>query len=238
MWPWSSNACPLDPTTCGWIQKRWRWLTEEFGDAILLESPHVTPTPEFFPDQYDASDEDPLVIGRRVCDYMRVPEDLVDFELYSGSGMPGLVDSRGYAVGGVAGTFEAGARYRIRVERSQLLEPMALAGTLAHELSHARLLGESRIDPDCFDHELTTDLNVVFHGMGIFLANLPRHWDADTRLWPGTNQPAPTYMTGAMLGYAIALRCCQRMESLPAWRKFLNPGVRAEFKQSYRFLAQ
>ena len=106
MWPWSNKSCPLDPTTRAWLDKRWRWLTEEFGDSVLLEFPQVLPT----------------------------------------------------------------------------------------------------------------------------------HWDADTRRWPGTDQPATTYMTGAMLGYALALRCCQRMESLPAWRKYINPGVRAEFKQSYRFL--
>jgi hypothetical protein len=113
---------------------------------------------------------------------------------------------------------------------------MALVGTLAHELSHARLLGENRIDPDAFDDELTTDLNVVFHGMGVFLANVPRHWDSDARRWPGTDQRAPTYMTAAMFGYALALRCCQRMEPLPRWRKHIKPAVRAEFKQAYRFL--
>jgi hypothetical protein len=236
MWPWPSKSCPLDPTTRAWLDKRWRWLTEEFGDSVLLESPHVFPTSDWFPEPYDSTDEAAEIMGRRVCGYMIVPADLVDFEFYSDRSLRGLVDSRGYAVGGVAGTFEDGTRFRIRIERSQLLEPMTLAGTLAHELSHARLLGGNHIDPDCFDHELTTDLNVVFHGMGIFLANAPRHWDADTRRWPGTDQPAPTYMTGAMLGYALALRCCQRMEPLPAWRKYINPGVRAEFKQSYRFL--
>lgn len=238
MWPWPSNACPLDPVTRAWVDKRWRWLTDEFGDAVLLDSPHVLPTPEFFPDQYEACDDGAERMGRRVCEYMQLPADLVDFEFYSDRAIPGLVNSAGRAIGGVAGTFEDGARFRVRIERSQLSEPVTLAGTLAHELSHARLLGDNRIDPDCFDHELTTDLNVVFHGMGIFLANVPRHWDADTRHWPGTHQPAPTYMTGAMLGYALALRCCQRMESLPPWRKHINPGIRAEFKQAYRFLAQ
>jgi hypothetical protein len=138
----------------------------------------------------------------------------------------------------VAGTFEDGSRFRIRIDRSQLHEPMTLAGTLAHELSHARLLGDNRIDPECFDHELTTDLNVVFHGMGIFLANVPRHWESDARYWPGTQLRAPTYMTGPMLAYAMALRCCQRMEALPSWRSHLTMGVRSEFKQAYRFLSQ
>jgi hypothetical protein len=152
--------------------------------------------------------------------------------------IPWLVNERGQDVGGVAGTFSNGDRYRIRIERDQLHTPMVLAGTLAHELSHARLLGEGRIDRDCFDHELTTDLNVVFHGMGVFLANAPRHWDSDTRTWPGTTRPAPTYMTGPMLAYAMALRCCQRMEPLPTWGKHVKSAVRSEFKQSFRYLSR
>jgi len=237
MWPWPSKSCPLDPTTRLWLEGRWRWLVDEFGNKVLLDFPHVLPNHEFFPDPYDASDETAEVLGRRVCDYMQLPVDLVDFEFYSDRSMLHLVNSQGQALGGVAGTFEDGSRFRIRIERSQALDPMTLVGTLAHELSHARLLGDNRIDPDCFDHEMTTDLNVVFHGLGIFLANVPRHWEGDVRHWPGTNQTAPTYMTGPMLAYALALRCCQRMEPLPAWRKHIKPAIRAEFKQAYRFLA-
>ena len=236
MWPWPNKSCPLDPVTRAWLEERWRWLTDQFGDNVLLDFPHVLPTPDFFPDPYDASDDAAEIMAKRICGYMYVPSELVDIEFYSQRPMPGLVDGRGQALGGVAGTFRNGTRFRIRIERTQLHEPMTLAGTIAHELSHARLLGDNRIDRDCFDHELTTDLNVVFHGMGIFLANVPRHWESDTRRWPGTDQPAPTYMTGPMLAYAMALRCCQRMESLPAWHKYMKPGVRAEFKQSYRFL--
>jgi hypothetical protein len=238
MWPWPNKSCPLDPTTRAWLDSRWRWLTEEFGDKVLLDSPHILPTPDFFPDPYDASDDAAEIMGHRVCGYMDVPPDLVDFEFYSERRLPGLVNSQGQALGGVAGTFQNGARFKIRIERSQLHEPMTLAGTLAHELSHARLLGDNKIDRECFDHEMVTDLNVVYHGLGIFLANVSRHWEADTRRWPGTDQPAPTYLTGPMLAYSVALRCCQRMEPLPNWRKYMKPAIRAEFKQSYRFLTK
>ena len=236
MWPWGNISCPLDSTTRTWLEKRWRWLTDEFGDSVLLDFPHVLPTAHFFPDPYDASDEAAEAMARRVCEYMNVPVDLVDFEFYSQPRALGLVNSRGEAIAEVAGTFENDNRFHVRIERSQLHEPMTLAGTLAHELSHCRLLGDNRIDPECFDHELTTDLNVVFHGMGIFLANVPRHWDSDARKWPGTNQPAPTYMTGPMFAYALALRCTQRMEALPKWRKHVTWSIRSEFKQAYRFL--
>ena len=56
-----------------------------------------------------------------------------------------------------------------------------------------------------YDNELLTDLMTVFKGLGIFLANSPRHWDGNYTLWPGTDQRRPEYMTGAMFGYALAL---------------------------------
>lgn len=238
MWPWPSKECPLDPQTRDWIERRWRWLTDEFGGDLLLDSANVLPTPEFFPDEYAQSDSAARTLALRVCQYMSVPEHLIEFEFYTDRRRLALVNERGQAIGGVAGTFCGSSRFSIKIERGQFHDPMMLVGTLAHELSHARLLGEGHVDSTVFDHELLTDLNVVFHGMGIFLANVPRHWESDTRTWPGANQPAPTYMTAAMFGYALALRCCQCMEPLPKWRRHLKPGVRAEFKQAYRFLTR
>lgn len=237
MWPWPSKSCPLDPTTRRWLEHRWRWLTDEFGSDLLLDSLNVLPAPEFFPDEYDQSDEAAAALGNRVCDYMHVSQDLVHFAFYGQGNHPLLVDEKGHAIAtGAAGTFSNDYRYIIRIERRQFARPMELVGTIAHELSHARLLGENRIDPENFDHELVTDLNVVFHGLGIFLANVPRNRPGDIRRWPGTQQIAPLCMTGAMFAYAMALRSCQRMEALPKWRKFLKPSIRAEFKQAYRFL--
>ena len=43
-------------------------------------------------------------------------------------------------------------------------------------------------------------------------------------------------MTTAMYGYALALRAWQRKEARPTWKRYLKPGVRAEFEQALRFL--
>ena len=113
---------------------------------------------------------------------------------------------------------------------------MSLVGTLAHELAHQRLLGEDRIMSEVFDNELLTDLTVVFKGLGIFLANVPRSWDGDHSTWPGTALRKPEYMTGPMFGYALALLAWVRGEDRPDWQKHLRFGVRGEFRQALRFL--
>jgi hypothetical protein len=132
-----------------------------------------------------------------------------------------------------AGLYQEGV---IRINDNELANPMSLVGTLAHELAHQRLLGERRIDPDIIDNELLTDLTVVFMGLGVFLANVPRFWDGDYTHWPGTAVRKPEYMTGAMFGYALALVAWVRGETRPAWARYLHSNVRGEFWQGLRFL--
>jgi len=46
--------CPVDPTTRGWINRRWKWLMDEFGSDFMIDAPTVLPASQFFPDRYDA----------------------------------------------------------------------------------------------------------------------------------------------------------------------------------------
>jgi hypothetical protein len=237
MFGWFSHSCVVDPVTRRWIDERWRWLTNEFGDDLMVGSTTVLPTAEFFPDRYDRSESAVRALLDRVCHYMQVAPALVELDFYSNHNQPLLVNEDGHPIGGAAGTYRGSdERFVIRLERSQFDRPMALVGTIAHELAHARLLGEGRLDRDAFDNELLTDLTVVFHGLGIFLANCPRHWRSDVSAWPDTDVPKPEYMTTPMYGYSLALRCRLREEADLRWKRHLVPGVRAEFKQALKFL--
>lgn len=228
--------CPVDPTTRGWINRRWKWLMDEFGSDFMIDAPTVLPTKEFFPDSYDASEEAVRTLVDRVCGYMHVSCDLLDLDFFSEERRPHFVDEHGHAIGGAAGLFQSGHRFTIRLERTQFHNPMLLVGTIAHELAHARTLGENRCSHGEYDNELLTDLTAVFHGLGIFLANHPRHWQSDAGTWPGTDIFKPEYMTLPMYAYALALRCWLREEPMPKWKKHLRFGVRTEFKSALRFL--
>jgi hypothetical protein len=240
MFGWfASSDCPADFAAKTWLEDQLDWLSREFPDW-LHEHPVVEPTPRFFPDEYDRS---PRAVRRmldRVCRYMGVAPRRVELALFSESRRPVLVDESGDEIGGAAGTYQNhdDGRCRIRLEQGQLDRPMDLVGTIAHELSHERLIGEGRIDPDRFDNELLTDLTTTYLGFGIFLANCPRDWKSDYSTWPGTELARSEYMSLPMYGYALAMIARERREDDPAWAKHLRRDARSAFRQGQRFLAK
>jgi hypothetical protein len=237
MFNWFASSCTVDPVTRDWIDQRWRWLTDEFGVDAMINSKTVLPTPEFFPDKYDASESAVGTLVERVCAYMGVSPSMIDIQFYANIARPYLVNEDGHGIGEAVGTYHEGdSRFIIRLEKSTFDNPRQLIATIAHELAHVRLLGEGRIARDAFDNELLTDLTCVFMGLGIFRGNQPGYSLSKPSVWPGTAQPKPEYMTTPMYGHALAHRCWLREEPLPKWRKHLNMGLRAEFKQAYRFL--
>jgi hypothetical protein len=230
-------SCPCDPAAKVWVEERLQWLADEFDDNAFSGRRIVLPTPEFFPDAYDGSKKSVRRLLNRVCDFMDVVPDLVQLEFVADVGKIWLVNDAGAYLPGAAGTYEEGEeKYIIRIDSSGLDEPMSLVGTMAHELAHVRLLGESRIMREVFDNELLTDLTVVHFGLGIFLANTPRNWDSQYTRWPDTDLFKPEYMTPPMFGWAMAHLAWFRGEERPDWARHLNSSARANLKEGLRYL--
>ncbi len=231
-------TCPCDPAAKAWVEERLAWLADEFDDSAFSGRRVVLPTPAFFPDPYDGSKKAARRMFDRVCESMDVAPDLVALKFMSGAGRIWLVNDAGQYLPGAAGTYEEGAsKFIVRLDTSDLDDPMALVGTMAHELAHVRLLGESRIMREEFDNELLTDLTVVHFGLGVFLANTPRTWASQYTRWPDADLPKPEYMTPPMFGWALAHLAWFRGEDRPAWAKHLTGGARANLKQGIRYLA-
>jgi hypothetical protein len=230
-------SCPCDPAAKAWVEERLQWLHEEFDDHAFNGRRLVLPTPDFFPDPYDGSNRAVRKLLDRVCGYMDVVPNLVTLEFMANASTLWLVNEAGQALPSAAGTYQEGDRkFLIHIDRSGLDDPMGLVGTMAHELAHVRLLGESRIMSEEYDNELLTDLTVVFFGLGIFLANTPRNWDSQHKKWPGTKLIKPEYMTPPMFGYALAHLAWFRGEEKPAWKQYLHWNARPDFKEAVRFL--
>src|SRR5688572_13076635 len=203
MFGWLFSSCPVDPLAKRWIEQRLRWLNDEFGDDIWLNSPTVLPTNEFFPDVIQNTEDGARALVHRVAEYMCVASSLLDVQFFTDARQALFVNEHGHAIGNAAGLYSEGdERFVIQINREGMSDPMTLVGTIAHELAHVRLLGENRVSPDVFDNEMLTDLTVVFHGMGVFLANVPRNWESDNKTWPGTELIRPEYMSLPMFAYA------------------------------------
>jgi hypothetical protein len=219
------------------VEERLEWLGEEFADSAFAGRPVVLPTPEFFPDPYDGSKKAVRALLDRVCDYMDVVPALVALKFVADAGKLWLVNDAGQYLAHAAGTYAEGERkFIIRIDKSGLDDPMGLVGTIAHELAHVRLLGESRVMQEEFDNELLTDLTVVHFGLGIFLANTPRTWDSHYSKWPDTDLVKPEYMTPPMFGWALAHLAWHRGEERPGWARYLTSGARINLNQGLRYL--
>ena len=238
MFGWFRPTCPVDPRAKEWTETRLQWLADEFGLDVFTRRALILPLQEFFPDEYDASEKSVRDLLDRVCRYMDADPAHVQIELFTDRNDVWLVNDRGQYLPHVAGLYdERMHKTVIHLESSQLDDPMTLVGTMAHELAHLRLLGERRISDDVFDNELLTDLTVVFHGLGVFLANVPRAWESDFTNWPDTEASRPEYMTQPMFGYALAHAAWFRNEQKPEWGKHLRMDARSSFKQGLRYLS-
>ena len=230
-------ACPCDVAAKAWVEERLDWLAGEFDDSAFTGRRIVLPTPEFFPDVYDGSKKSVRKLLDRVCGFMDVVPDLVELRLVANTPKVWLVNEAGHDLPGFAGTYHEGPRqFVVTIDRAGLDDPMGLVGTVAHELAHVRLLGESRLMREEFDNELLTDLTVVHFGLGIFLANTPRTWASGYSKWPDTDLHKPEYMTPPMFGWALAHLAWFRGEERPAWARHLNGNARASFNQGLRYL--
>jgi hypothetical protein len=234
MLSWFRPTCPCDAAAKRWVESRLQWLSKQFGLHILLERPIILPTSEFFPDPWDGSKKAAQRLFNRVCEYMGLEPDGVKLEFFENKQDLAMVNERGHDVPtSAAGWYRDG---HIEIDTNGLDRPMDLVGTMAHELAHQRLLGEGRIDHEVFDSELLTDLTVVFHGLGVFMANFPRAWRGQMTYWPGTELWRPEYMSEPMFGYALAHLAWFRDKESPAWAKHLRWAPRGTFKQGLRYL--
>jgi hypothetical protein len=227
--------CPIDPPTREWIDRRWDWLTREFGSERLRSAQVILPSPEFFPDAYSGTEDDVRVMLDRVCEFMDLNPDSIELSIYR-ERRP--IHGAGWHEGAAGLYHEEDGKYQIEIEAANIDDPQRLVATIAHELGHVHLLGHGRIDPETEDHEPLTDLLTVFLGLGVFTANSVIHekyWRAgEVSGWSIGRQG---YLTMPMYGYALAKFTLARWDEQPPWAKLLRPDVRSPFTKSLRFLA-
>jgi tetratricopeptide (TPR) repeat protein len=240
MFGWFKTTSPLTDAQRAWLDARFAWLLQQFGEARLHKAV-VTPTVEFFPEPYTGTADDAVALFNRVCHYMDVDPSGVELAFYRSAAADDLAVStnptlRGFALGTYS---EDGGRIRIRLEQTRLSEPHTVVATLAHELGHVHLLGDGRCSADSADHEPLTDLLTVFFGMGIFTANSVIR-EANWRVgnFSGWNVSRQGYLGLAEYAYALAIYAAARGEMKPKWFRYLRPDLRALYKSEAKRAAE
>jgi hypothetical protein len=232
-----------------WVDEGFRRLEKLLGGRRMLEAKIVLPTAEDFPDPYDKTPAAAEKLLRRVCAYMKVDRQSIDFEVFADEKeelrklLPEWHDSHGTHAAGLY-THDEGApegrehsAMMVSIRSTQLGDPMRLVATIAHELGHVILLGSRLIDPRTPEHEPLTDLLTVFLGLGIFTANsAARFKQFQDERRQGWSMNRLGYLPEEVYGYALAKFALERGEMKPSWTRHLTTNVRSYFNRSLAWL--
>jgi hypothetical protein len=256
--PWQrvepAHACPVDASQQAWIEGRMHWFVEQFG-LEAARRPVALPTAQFYPNLYTGTPAQIDQLITSTCAVMGVERASFSVELFDGSAAETeqRLSSRTSRKRSVGHYRLRDGRPVISLDQGEAAEPAVLTAIVAHELGHARLLGEGRVKSSNPDHERLTDLVTVFLGMGLFTANAAHGFKRTTQGWSAEPLGAITeqmlagsghgpywelgYLTEPEFGYALACYCGLRREPQPAWSAFLDPGVRVHLKRSLEYFA-
>ncbi len=152
---WFSPKCPVDAEAKAWLEESMLWLIEEFGTETIRNATVVLPTDQFFPETFEDEDDVKPIVDR-VCSYMGVDPQRVELEIFDDPTnhlRQCYVVAEGSLDGAVGHYQKRRGKFLISLESSELDDPMSLVATVAHELGHARLLGEQRVPYNLEDHE-------------------------------------------------------------------------------------
>lgn len=230
-----SDGCPVSEQEQTWIEESMLWFTTQFGyDPV--QRPTVLPTREFFPLPYNGTDDDIKALVRTVCPMMGLLPDRITVRLV---GKPSrdpemfkyVVHSESFAAG-VFEQDENGARV-ITLDRDASADQLRMTAIIAHELGHARLNGEDRIEPGRADMEALTDLVTVFFGLGIFNANAARTAQPNVS---GFSVRRLGYLDQRMFGYALACYTRMRHNPAPKWQSYLSHPPAESMKKGVAYL--
>jgi len=240
MFSFRKPSCPIDDDTRQWIDDRMNWLIGQYGFDAPQNATVVVPTKEFFPDHYEPTEDCLQALFDRMCDYMQVDRSRVSLQYYEHN-VPVVASSSGLNdyQSSTSGIYEeSNCAITVWLNVNCLDDPPAVVATMAHELGHVHLLGDSRLSDEDPDHEPLTDLLTVFMGLGVLTANAALR-DRNFRVgnMEGWSIGRQGYLTMPVFGYALAWFAFHRKEENPFWATHLRLDVRSSFKTALKFLA-
>lgn len=234
-WLGGRTSCPASTDEKKVVENAFTLLRKHLGIERLRKAVVLEPTPEFFPDRYDASLDAAKNLFVRVCGYMGIADQSVCLSFWQDAPeAPGTRSAQR-----AAGLYAQGAIDAISINVSGLSDPEALVATMAHELAHVILLNRCGISRDEPHMEALTDLATIYLGLGVFTSNtlLRRHgWIQGTAQYWRLSRKG--YISPEMAGWALSLFAWVREETAPYWSRHLAADPKGYLKQGLRYLRQ
>jgi len=236
----SNKKEPLDYERRKYFENNLLWLIQEFPKPGIEDRQVICPTPENFPIQWNASEENANAACRIICENMQLNHNEIELDFYD-NGMQeidmgtSVIFMENHPEDSIAAGLyhhernEEG-KYQVSIDQALLEAPDNLIATLAHELVHVKLLGEKKLD---FNDEMLTDFATVFFGLGIFNANTAFQFHSGYDRW---GYKSMGYLSIEEWAYALALFAFIRHEDNPLWSKHLAKPVLNEFNKSMDYM--
>ena len=227
-----------------WVEANFARLLAEFSaEKAVRNTPLVTPRNGGFTVNAQSAEESAEQLFIRTAEYCGVRdwpirlEGVDDTHLHQQVSAHHILQSDKSA----AGTFQVQAdEIVITYALSDVMAPMNLIATFAHEIAHGVLAGR-QVEHDTPEEEveLLTDLAAVYLGFGVFLANSAFHFQqfSDSG-YAGWHSSRRGYLTQETLTYATALFCEIRQADHDAARASLKPHLVKVFDKACKQIAR
>ncbi|HSP36007.1 MAG TPA: hypothetical protein VLU46_16975 [Thermoanaerobaculia bacterium] len=213
-----------------WLTRNLRKLIAKNGYEHFACAPIVEPTRRFFPEGWNGTVGDVHVVTQRLLHMAGLGDLRVHMTMYGES-------EYGHAAGWFRGIEDD--RCIFGVEITQMHDPEAAAGVMAHEVAHAWRHRQGVCAPSNDKEELLTDLTTVYLGFGILTANNTDRYRSsgnysETR-WSTTTVG---YLPPDAMSFVLALQASarNRRDEMRTIEKHLEPNQKACFAEAMRVL--
>jgi hypothetical protein len=213
-----------------WLTKNLRKLIAKNGVERFVSAPVVEPTRRFFPDAWSGTVADVHIVTQRLMHMAGLGDLRVHMTTFGRS-------EYGHEVGWFWGFDEDRCKFGVAI--SQLRDPEAAAGVMAHEVAHAWRHKRELRAPSSDKEELLTDVTTVYLGFGILTTNNTYRYRSSGN-WSVTrwSNSAVGYLPPDAMSFLLALQAFarNRRDEIRAIEKHLEPNQQACFEEAMHVL--
>lgn len=199
-----------------WIDGRMRWLCEAFGFDRIIRRPILLPTPEYFPEEYDGTEDAARKVISRLWRQMDV--SLHADAIITGDSMPLPADDP-----------------ETPIDPATLNDPALFIARSSWEIAAILLRDRFDVPMTQSDFAPLADLVTIALGLGVFTANSlikENYWAAGG--YSGWSFQKHVFLSLPGLGYALALVSRLRGEDVAFWASSLRADVREAFDREFQ----